>query len=164
MVVDQDFKEVKDGEQGFLAVKGPTGCRYLNDSRQKDYVVNGWNLTGDIYTRTSEGYFKYESRADDMIISSGYNIAAPEVENALLMHKGVAEVAVVGLPDDERGMVVTAYIVLRAEFIASDVMAKELQDHVKNQISPYKYPRSIHFVDSLPKTTTGKLQRFRLKN
>ena len=164
MVVDQDFKEVKDGEQGLLAVKGPTGCRYLNDPRQKDYVVNGWNVTGDIYTRTPEGYFKYESRADDMIISSGYNIAAPEVENALLMHKAVAEVAVVGLPDDERGMVVTAYIVLRSEFIASDVMAKELQDHVKNQIAPYKYPRSIHFVDSLPKTTTGKLQRFRLKN
>jgi len=163
-VVDQDFNEVKDGEQGFLAVKGPTGCRYLNDPRQKDYVVNGWNVTGDIYTRTSEGYFKYESRADDMIISSGYNIAAPEVENALLMHKAVAEVAVVGLPDDERGMVVTAYIVLRSEFTASDLMAKELQDHVKNQIAPYKYPRSIHFVDSLPKTTTGKLQRFRLKN
>ena len=164
MVVDENFAEVKDGEQGFLAVKGPTGCRYLNDTRQKDYVVNGWNLTGDIYTRTPEGYFKYESRADDMIISSGYNIAAPEVENALLMHKGVGEVAVVGLPDDERGMVVTAYIVLRPEFIASDVMAKELQDHVKNQIAPYKYPRSIHFVDSLPKTTTGKLQRFRLKS
>jgi len=164
MVVDQDFKEVKDGEQGFLAVKGPTGCRYLNDPRQKDYAVNGWNITGDIYTRTAEGYFKYESRADDMIISSGYNIAAPEVENALLMHKGVAEVAVVGLPDDERGMVVTAYVVLRPEFIASDVMAKELQDHVKSQIAPYKYPRSVHFVDSLPKTTTGKLQRFRLKN
>ena len=164
MVVDENFKEVKDGEQGFLAVKGPTGCRYLNDARQKDYVVNGWNLTGDIYTRTSEGYFKYESRADDMIISSGYNIAAPEVENALLMSKAVAEVAVVGLPDDERGMVVTAYIVLRPEFIASDVMVKELQDHVKNQIAPYKYPRSIHFVDSLPKTTTGKLQRFRLKS
>ena len=163
-VVDQDFNEVKDGEQGFLAVKGPTGCRYLNDPRQKDYAVNGWNVTGDIYTRTSEGYFKYESRADDMIISSGYNIAAPEVENALLMHKAVAEVAVVGLPDDERGMVVTAYIVLRSEFTASDLMAKELQDHVKNQIAPYKYPRSIHFVDSLPKTTTGKLQRFRLKN
>lgn len=163
-VVDQDFNEVKDGEQGFLAVKGPTGCRYLNDPRQKDYVVNGWNVTGDIYTRTSEGYFKYESRADDMIISSGYNIAAPEVENALLMHNAVAEVAVVGLPDDERGMVVTAYIVLRSEFTASDLMAKELQDHVKNQIAPYKYPRSIHFVDSLPKTTTGKLQRFRLKN
>jgi 2-aminobenzoate-CoA ligase len=164
MVVDQDFKEVKDGEQGFLAVKGPTGCRYLNDPRQKDYAVNGWNITGDIYTRTAEGYFKYESRADDMIISSGYNIAAPEVENALLMHKAVAEVAVVGLPDDERGMVVTAYVVLRPEFIASDVMAKELQDHVKSQIAPYKYPRSVHFVDSLPKTTTGKLQRFRLKN
>ena len=164
MVVDENFVEVKNGEHGLLAVKGPTGCRYLNDARQKDYVVDGWNLTGDIYTQTSEGYFKYESRADDMIISSGYNIAAPEVENALLVHKGVAEVAVVGLPDDERGMVVTAYVVLRPEFLASDVMAKELQDHVKNQIAPYKYPRSIHFVDSLPKTTTGKLQRFRLKS
>jgi len=162
-VVDQDFNEVEDGTQGFLAVKGPTGCRYLNDSRQSDYVVNGWNVTGDIYTRTTEGYFKYESRADDMIISSGYNIAAPEVENALLMHPCVAEVAVVGLPDDERGMVVTAYVVLRPDFQASDVMAKELQDFVKNQIAPYKYPRSIYFVDSLPKTTTGKLQRFRLK-
>ena len=164
MVVDQDFNETKDGEHGFLAVKGPTGCRYLNDSRQSNYVVNGWNITGDIYTRTADGYFKYESRADDMIISSGYNIAAPEVENALLMHKGVAEVAVVGLPDDERGMIVTAYVVLRPEFLASDAMSKELQDHVKSQIAPYKYPRSVHFVDSLPKTTTGKLQRFRLKN
>ncbi|CAB4761159.1 unannotated protein [freshwater metagenome] len=164
MVVDQDFNEVKDGEHGFLAVKGPTGCRYLNDPRQSDYAVNGWNITGDIYTRTAEGYFKYESRADDMIISSGYNIAAPEVENALLMHKGVAEVAVVGLPDEERGMIVTAYVVLRPEFLGSDAMVKELQDHVKSQIAPYKYPRSIHFVDSLPKTTTGKLQRFRLKS
>ena len=162
-VVDQNFNEVEDGTQGFLAVKGPTGCKYLNDSRQSDYAVSGWNVTGDIYTRTTEGYFKYESRADDMIISSGYNIAAPEVENALLMHAGVAEVAVVGLPDDERGMVVTAYVVLRPDFQASDVMAKELQDFVKNQIAPYKYPRSIYFVDSLPKTTTGKLQRFRLK-
>ncbi|CAN2231448.1 Acs Acyl-coenzyme A synthetases/AMP-(fatty) acid ligases [actinobacterium SCGC AAA044-D11] len=164
MVVDQDFNEVKDGEHGFLAVKGPTGCRYLNDPRQSDYAVNGWNITGDIYTRTAEGYFKYESRADDMIISSGYNIAAPEVENTLLMHKGVAEVAVVGLPDEERGMIVTAYVVLRPEFLGSDAMVKELQDHVKSQIAPYKYPRSIHFVDSLPKTTTGKLQRFRLKS
>ena len=164
MVVDQDFNEVSDGVHGFLAVKGPTGCRYLNDARQSDYAVNGWNITGDIYTRTAEGYFKYESRADDMIISSGYNIAAPEVENALLMHKGVAEVAVVGLPDDERGMIVTAYVVLRPEFLGSDAMIKELQDHVKSQIAPYKYPRSIHFVDSLPKTTTGKLQRFRLKS
>ena len=164
MVVDQDFNEVSDGVHGFLAVKGPTGCRYLNDARQSDYAVNGWNITGDIYTRTAEGYFKYESRADDMIISSGYNIAAPEVENALLMHKGVAEVAVVGLPDDERGMIVTAYVVLRPEFLGSDAMIKELQGHVKSQIAPYKYPRSIHFVDSLPKTTTGKLQRFRLKS
>ena len=163
-VVDLNFNEVEDGKQGFLAVKGPTGCRYLNDARQSDYVVHGWNVTGDIYTRTTDGYFKYESRADDMIISSGYNIAAPEVENALLMHASVAEVAVVGLPDDERGMVVTAYVVLRPEFIASEVMVKELQDFAKNQIAPYKYPRSIHFVDSLPKTTTGKLQRFRLKD
>jgi 2-aminobenzoate-CoA ligase len=162
-VVDSNFEEVADGEHGFLAVKGPTGCRYLNDERQSNYVVNGWNLTGDIYTRTADGYFKYESRADDMIISSGYNIAAPEVENALLSHKSVAEVAVVGLPDDARGMIVTAYVVLRPEFIASEVLCKELQDHVKNQIAPYKYPRSLYFVDSLPKTTTGKLQRFRLK-
>jgi len=164
IVVNENFDEVVDGEQGFLAVKGPTGCRYLNDSRQKDYVVKGWNITGDIYTKNSDGYFKYESRADDMIISSGYNIAAPEVENALLIHQVVAEAAVVGLPDLERGMVVTAYVVLRPEFTASDQLREELQSHVKNQIAPYKYPRVLNFVDSLPKTTTGKLQRFRLKN
>ena len=133
------------------------------EEKQKEYVQKGWNITGDIYTRTADGYFKYESRADDMIISSGYNIAAPEVENALLMHKGVAEVAVVGLPDDERGMIVTAYVVLRPEFLASDAMSKELQDHVKSQIAPYKYPRVINFTDALPKTETGKIQRFKLK-
>jgi len=119
-IVDGNFKEVPDGNPGLLAVKGPTGCRYLNDERQKNYVQQGWNLTGDIYTRTAEGYFKYESRADDMIISSGYNIAAPEVENALLLHNSVAEVAVVGTADADRGMVVTAYVVLRSEFLPSD--------------------------------------------
>lgn len=163
-IVDESFNEVPDGQSGFLAVKGPTGCRYLNDARQKNYVKNGWNLTGDIYTKTSAGYFKYESRADDMIISSGYNIAAPEVENALLLHKAVAEVAVVGTADIERGMVVTAYVVLRTEYSPSEDLRKELQDHVKSKIAPYKYPRLLNFVESLPKTTTGKLQRFRLKN
>ena len=162
-IVDENFKELADGQSGFLAVKGPTGCRYLNDARQKNYVKNGWNLTGDIYTKTSAGYFKYESRADDMIISSGYNVAAPEVENALLTHQAVMESAVVGLPDEERGMIVTAYVVLRPGFIASDELKKELQDHVKSTIVPFKYPRSLHFVETLPKTTTGKLQRFRLK-
>jgi 2-aminobenzoate-CoA ligase len=163
-IVDENFKELADGQSGFLAVKGPTGCKYLNDARQKNYVKNGWNLTGDIYTKTSAGYFKYESRADDMIISSGYNIAAPEVENALLLHSAVAEVAVIGIADAERGMVVSAYVVLRTEFSPSDELRKELQDHVKNKIAPYKYPRILNFVESLPKTTTGKLQRFRLKN
>jgi 2-aminobenzoate-CoA ligase len=163
-IVDESFNEVPDGQSGFLAVKGPTGCRYLNDIRQKNYVKNGWNLTGDIYTKTSVGYFKYESRADDMIISSGYNIAAPEVENALLLHNSVAEVAVIGTADIERGMVVTAYVVLRAGYSPSEDLRKELQDHVKNKIAPYKYPRLLNFVESLPKTTTGKLQRFRLKN
>jgi 2-aminobenzoate-CoA ligase len=161
-IVDGNFKEVPDGNPGLLAVKGPTGCRYLNDERQKNYVQQGWNLTGDIYTRTAEGYF--ESRADDMIISSGYNIAAPEVENALLLHNSVAEVAVVGTADADRGMVVTAYVVLRSEFLPSDELRKELQDHVKNKIAPFKYPRILNFVESLPKTTTGKLQRFRLKS
>jgi 2-aminobenzoate-CoA ligase len=163
-IVDGNFKEVPDGNPGLLAVKGPTGCRYLNDERQKNYVQQGWNLTGDIYTRTAGGYFKYESRADDMIISSGYNIAAPEVENALLLHNSVAEVAVVGTADADRGMVVTAYVVLRSEFLPSDELRKELQDHVKNKIAPFKYPRILNFVESLPKTTTGKLQRFRLKS
>ena len=163
-IVNEDFQDVADGEQGFLAVKGPTGCRYLNDARQEKYVKDGWNLTGDIYTKSAAGYFKYESRADDMIISSGYNIAAPEVENALLLHECVAEVAVVGAADLDRGMIVSAYVVLRPNYSPSDALCKELQDHVKNKIAPYKYPRSLQFVDTLPKTTTGKLQRFRLKS
>ena len=164
MIVDEDFKELAAGEIGFLAVRGPTGCRYLNDKRQSVYSVNGWNVTGDLYLKDEAGYFKYLSRSDDMIISSGYNIAAPEVENALLTHPAIAEVAVVGEADDERGMLVVAYVVLSKEYAASPELIKEMQDHVKAKIAPYKYPRKINFVDMLPKTTTGKLQRFRLKS
>lgn len=154
---DQPF----DGEgEGRLAIKGPTGCRYLADERQKNYVVNGWNVTGDIYRRDVDGYFWYVSRADDMIISSGYNIGAPEVENALLTHEAVAEAAVVGAPDEERGQIVKAFVVLKPGASANE---KTLQDHVKATIAPYKYPRAIEFVADLPKTHTGKLQRFKLK-
>lgn len=163
VVVDEDMNQVPDGVIGRLAVKGPTGCRYLSDERQKVYVVNGWNLTGDLFIKHPNGYFQYQSRSDDMIISSGYNIAAPEVENAILSHPAVAETAVVGFPDSERGNIVTAFIVLKPDTIASDEMRKVIQDHVKAVIAPFKYPRIVNFVDSLPKTTTGKLQRFRLK-
>ena len=163
IIVNEDFEELASGEIGFLAVRGPTGVRYLNDVRQSVYAVNGWNITGDLYLKDANGYFKYQSRADDMIISSGYNIAAPEVENALLTHNSVAEVAVVGEPDEERGMLVVAYIVLSGDIVESAELIKELQDHVKQKIAPFKYPRKIVFVSALPKTTTGKLQRFRLK-
>lgn len=163
-ILDENFRELPAGQVGRLAVKGPTGCRYLNDERQRNYVVNGWNLTGDLYLKDENGYFQYQSRSDDMIISSGYNIAAPEVENAILTHSAIMETAVVGLPDDERGMIVTAYIVLKDKSAGSTELAKEIQDHVKKEIAPFKYPRVIHFVESLPKTTTGKLQRFRLKS
>ncbi|MGD9979033.1 MAG: AMP-binding protein [Hyphomonadaceae bacterium] len=155
---DQPF----EGEgQGRLAIKGPTGCRYLADERQKAYVVNGWNVTGDIYRRDADGYFWYISRADDMIVSAGYNIGAPEVENALLTHEAVAECAVVGAPDEERGQIVKAFVVLNANTSATE---RELQDHVKQAIAPYKYPRAIEFVTELPKTATGKLQRFKLRD
>jgi 2-aminobenzoate-CoA ligase len=150
-----------DGEgEGRLAVKGPTGCRYLADERQKNYVVNGWNVTGDLYRRDADGYFWYLTRADDMIISSGYNIGAPEVENALLTHGAVAECAVVGAPDPERGQIVKAFVVLKP---GAEASAQALQDHVKQTIAPYKYPRAIEFVAELPKTHTGKLQRFKLR-
>jgi 2-aminobenzoate-CoA ligase len=158
---DQPF----DGEgQGRLAVKGPTGCRYLSDDRQKNYVVNGWNVTGDLYRRDADGYFWYVARADDMIISSGYNIGAPEVENALLTHGVVAECAVVGVPDEERGAIVKAFVVLKGDAAANEATARALQDHVKTTIAPYKYPRTIEFVAELPKTHTGKVQRFRLRS
>ncbi len=156
-----DNDEPFDGEgEGRLAIKGPTGCRYLADARQTNYVVNGWNVTGDIYRRDADGYFWYVSRADDMIISSGYNIGAPEVENALLTHDAVAECAVVGAPDEERGQIVKAFIVLKPGAVAD---ARVLQDHVKATIAPYKYPRAIQFVAELPKTHTGKVQRFKLR-
>lgn len=164
MVVDENLEPVDPGVPGRLAVRGPTGCRYMADDRQSVYVQGGWNITGDIYTCDEAGYFRYLARADDMIVSSGYNIAAPEVENALLAHPAVAEVAVVGAADEERGMVVKAFVVLLAGSNGDDAMAVELQSHVKSTIAPYKYPRQIEFVSELPKTTTGKLQRYRLKS
>lgn len=161
-VVDEEGCEVAPGTVGKLAVQGPTGCRYLNDSRQTKYVSQGWNLTGDAYLMDGDGYFVYQARTDDMIISSGYNIASPEVEEALLLHAAVAECAVIGVADSERGQIVKAFVVLRAGHMASDALVMELQDFVKSQVAPYKYPRAVQFVDQLPRTATGKLQRFRL--
>jgi 2-aminobenzoate-CoA ligase len=148
---------------GRLAIKGPTGCRYLDDERQKDYVVNGWNVTGDTYRRDSDGYYWYLARSDDMIVSSGYNIGAPEVENALLSHPAVAECAVIGVPCTERGQKVKAFVVLAADSESSDALIAELQSHAKAKIAPYKYPREIEFVEALPKTATGKLRRSELR-
>lgn len=163
-VVDDDGSPVPYGEVGRLAVRGPTGCRYLADpERQRQYVQNGWNLTGDAYTMDEDGYFWFQARADDMIISSGYNIAGPEVENVLLDHPKVKECAVVGAPDPARGHIVKAYVVLRDAAEASDELVKTLQDFVKAEIAPYKYPRAIEFVETLPRTETGKLQRYRLR-
>jgi len=157
---DDDDKPFDGEGEGRLAIRGPTGCRYLADDRQKNYVINGWNVTGDLYRRDGDGYFWYISRADDMIISSGYNIGAPEVENALLTHDAVAEAAVVGAPDDARGQIVKAFVVLKP---GTEVDARALQEHVKQAIAPYKYPRAIEFVAELPKTHTGKLQRYKLR-
>ena len=162
-VQDPDGRPVPDGELGRLAVKGPTGCRYLRGDRQETYVRDGWNVTGDVYVRDPDGYFHYQARADDMIVSAGYNIAGPEVEEALLRHPAVAEAAVVGAPDAERGMVVKAVVVLRPDAELGPEPARTLQDFVKSQIAPYKYPRAIEFADELPRTATGKLQRFRLR-
>jgi 2-aminobenzoate-CoA ligase len=162
-VQDPDGRPVPDGELGRLAVKGPTGCRYLRGDRQATYVMDGWNITGDVYVRDADGYFHYQARADDMIISAGYNIAGPEVEEALLRHPAVAEAAVVGAPDEERGMIVKAVVVLRPGSELGPEPARTLQDFVKSQIAPYKYPRAVEFVSELPRTPTGKLQRFRLR-
>lgn len=163
-IIDDAGVPVPDGELGRLAVIGPTGCRYLADDRQQAYVVDGWNLTGDTYLRDSDGYFWYQARSDDMIISAGYNIAGPEVEDALLRHPDVLECGVVGVPDVQRGTaVVTAYVVLRDGVPASAETVTALQEHVKAEIAPYKYPRVIEFRDALPRTNTGKLQRFRLR-
>ena len=162
-IVDDDMHDVADGTVGHLAVRGPTGCRYLADARQVKYVRDGWNLTGDDFIRDADGVFHFAARADDMIISSGYNIAGPEVEAALLAHPEVAECAVVGAPDEARGQIVEAHVVLREGFAADEACIKRLQEHVKAAIAPYKYPRSVKFVAALPKTQTGKIQRFRLK-
>ena len=163
-VMDDEGREVPPGTVGKLAVKGPTGCRYLDDARQANYVKNGWNVTGDAYLMDADGYFHYQARTDDMIISAGYNIGAPEVEEALMLHPDVAECAVIGVPDEERGQIVKAFVVPRAGVAGSDELARALQDFVKQAIAPYKYPRAVEFRDALPRTETGKLQRFRLKS
>jgi 2-aminobenzoate-CoA ligase len=162
-IVDAAMNVVKPGNVGRLAVRGPTGCRYLADARQKSYVCDGWNLTGDAYSQDEDGRFYFAARADDMIISAGYNIAGPEVESALLSHADVGECAVIGTPDVERGQIVTAFVVLKAGVDRDAACVKRLQDHVKAVIAPFKYPRSVKFVDALPKTQTGKIQRFKLR-
>jgi 2-aminobenzoate-CoA ligase len=162
-ILGRDGKPVPDGEPGRLAVKGPTGCTYLNDERQRDYVQDGWNITGDTYIRDEDGYFWYQARSDDMIISGGYNIAGPEIEEVLLSHPDVAECGVVGVPDEARGHIVKAYVVLIGGAVGDEDKARELQDLVKQRIAPYKYPRAVEFVSVLPRTNTGKLQRFRLR-
>ena len=162
-ILDADGKEIAEGV-GRLAIKGPTGCRYLDDERQANYVVNGWNVTGDTYRRDADGYFWYLARSDDMIVSSGYNIGAPEVENALLAHPAVAECAVIGVPCPERGQKVKAFVVLADFATPSDELTEKLQAFVKDQIAPYKYPREIEFVEELPKTATGKLKRSELRS
>ncbi len=162
-IVDDDLQALAPGSVGRLAVRGPTGCRYLNDPRQRDYVQGGWNLTGDAATMDADGYVYFKARTDDLIISSGHNIGAPEVEAAVLLHEAVLECAVVGVPDEARGQAVKAFIVLRPDVHGSVELQQEIQQHVKASIAPYKYPRLIEFVGRLPKTDTGKLQRFRLR-
>ena len=162
-IVDENGAEMPRGSVGRLAVRGPTGCRYMDDARQAKYVQNGWNLTGDAFWQDENGYFHFAARTDDMIISSGYNIAGPDVEAALLAHADVLECAVVGEPDPERGQIVVAHVVLVEGVAPTPETAKRLQDHVKASIAPYKYPRRVEFVATLPKTQTGKIQRFRLR-
>lgn len=162
-VVNDEGQEVPRGSIGRLAVKGPTGCKYLDDVRQGNYVKGGWNFPGDAFMQDADGYFFYQARDDDMIITAGYNVAGPEVEDALLKHPAVAECGVVGLPDGERGMIVKAFVVLKPGQAGSGEMVKALQDHVKATLAPFKYPRQIEFLDKLPRTETGKLQRFKLR-
>jgi 2-aminobenzoate-CoA ligase len=162
-IVDEQGRELPRGTVGRLAVKGPTGCRYLGDPRQAAYVQDGWNFPGDAFMQDADGYFVYQARTDDMIITAGYNVAGPEVEAALLQHPAVAECGVVGRPDDERGMIVVAYVVLKPGEPSDAAQTKALQDHVKHTLAPYKYPRDVVFVAQLPRTETGKLQRFALR-
>ena len=161
---DDDGKPLPDGEAGRLVVKGPTGCRYLNGDRQENYVENGWNVTGDIFKRDKDGYFWFIARGDDIIISAGYNIAAPEVEQAIMQHDAVSECAVIGESDDDRGMIVKGFIVLKTGVKANDDLTKDIQQFVKNIAAPYKYPRAIEYIDALPKSATGKLLRKELKS
>lgn len=161
---DAGLRPVPDGRPGLLAVRGPTGCRYLADERQREYVRDGWNLTGDTYIRDPDGYFRYVARADDMIISAGYNIAGPEVEDALLRHPDVMEAAVTGRPDERRGAVVVAHVVLRPHVAGTDETAAALREFVASELAPYKCPREFVFLDALPRTPTGKLQRYRLRD
>ncbi|WP_417673800.1 AMP-binding protein [Pseudodonghicola sp.] len=163
-VIGPDGEEVARGEVGRLAVRGPIGCRYLRGERQAEYVQNGWNVTGDTFVQDADGYFHFAARNDDIILSAGYNIAGPEVEAALLAHEAVVECAVIGIPDEARGQIVQAHVVLSAAQVPGDLMVRILQDHVKATIAPYKYPRSVVFVRELPKTESGKIQRFRLKD
>lgn len=163
-IVNENMQEVSPGTVGLLAVKGPTGCRYLSDSRQENYVYQGWNIPGDLFEMSEDGFFFFRGRADDMIISSGYNIGSHEVEQAILSHPAVAEAAVVGIPDLDRGQIVTAFVVLQSGYKESESMITEIQNHVKSVIAPFKYPRKITFVTELPKTPTGKMQRFRLRH
>ncbi len=162
-LIDEEGRDLPLGSVGSLAVRGPTGCRYLADPRQASYVRNGWNVTGDTYRQDEDGYFWFQARSDDMIVSSGYNIAGPEVEAALIGHPAVAECAVVGAPDAARGTIVKAFVVLRPGHAASDDMIRTLQDYVKAEIAPYKYPRAMVFLDALPRTESGKVKRFALR-
>jgi 2-aminobenzoate-CoA ligase len=162
-LLDPEGKPIEGPGTGRLAIRGPTGCRYLADPRQRRYVIDGWNVTGDLYRRDADGYYWFQARSDDMILSGGYNIAGPEVERALLGHPAVAECAVIGQPDPERGEIVQAFIVLRDPAEAGPAMVRVLQDHVKQAIAPYKYPRAVTFVDTLPKTANGKIQRHALR-
>ncbi|GAA1170479.1 2-aminobenzoate-CoA ligase [Kitasatospora gansuensis] len=162
-VLGPDGEEAAPGVAGRLGVIGPVGCRYLDDERQANYVVNGWNVTGDTFVRDEDGYFWYQARSDDMIVSSGYNIAGPEVEAAVVTHPDVAETAVVAAPDPERGSVVCAFVVLRDGVVGDPAKAREIQDHVKQLIAPYKYPRDVRFIDALPRNPSGKLQHFKLR-
>jgi len=163
-IVDEDMNDVPDGVAGRLAVRGPTGCRYLDGTRQTAYVRDGWNLTGDSFFRDAEGRFHFGARTDDIILSAGYNIGGPEVEAALLTHPDVLECGVIGAADPERGQIVEAHVVLKPGVIGDADCAKRLQDHVKATIAPYKYPRSVKFRSALPKTATGKVQRFKLRD
>ena len=157
------MNEVERGTIGRLAVRGPTGCRYLAESRQRNYVIDGWNVTGDSFTHDTDGHFHFVARSDDMIVTSGYNVAGPEVEAALLSHPDVVECAVIGIPDEARGQIVQAHVVLGEGIEQSDAMVTALQNHVKGEVAPYKYPRSIVFTNALPRTATGKVQLFRLR-